>query len=80
MKEKNECIDVLKNLCGYVDNDLSGKCCEEIEKHLRECESCRSEFENMEEVLNLCRKSRESLTKEEKKRIMENVFNRIEKE
>ncbi|HAV92383.1 TPA: hypothetical protein DCW38_04295 [candidate division WOR-3 bacterium] len=80
MKESKKCLEILKNLCGYIDNELTGKCCEEIEAHLRECPECRGELKKMESILSLCKKSRESLTKTEKKRLKENIFNSIEKE
>lgn len=79
MKNK-ECLKTIKRLCGYMENDLSLECCEEIEKHLRECESCRGEYSKMENALTLCRKSREALSEEEKMIIKENIFKLIEKE
>jgi len=63
-----------------MDNELTGKCCEEIEAHLKECPECRGELEKMESILSLCKKSRENLTEEEKKVLKENILNSIEKE
>jgi len=80
MKNNKNCIDVLKNLCSYIDKELSGKCCEEIENHLKKCPKCQCELKKMESILSLCKKSRESMTDDEKKKIKENIFNLIEKE
>ncbi|MGE3062579.1 MAG: hypothetical protein AB7T10_03000 [bacterium] len=78
--KNRDCLSVIKNLCGYIDNDVNEACCVEIEKHLRECRECRDEYGRIKKALKLCRKSRESLSSEEKLKIKENILKLIEKE
>ncbi|MDD3803465.1 MAG: hypothetical protein PHW02_03640 [bacterium] len=80
MTENKDCITVIKKLCGYIDREESEVCCREIEKHLRECDSCRNEYDKMKEMFMLCKSSRENLSPEELSALKKNIFKLIEKE
>lgn len=41
MNEHANCQEVLASLSDYVDGSLSKALCEELERHLSECENCR---------------------------------------
>lgn len=41
MNEHEHCKDLLASLSDYVDGSLSKELCEELERHLSECENCR---------------------------------------
>ncbi len=41
MNEHAQCQELLASLSDYVDGNLSKEFCEELERHLSECENCR---------------------------------------
>lgn len=36
-----KCKDLLGSLSDYIDGDLEDQVCNEIERHMKECENCR---------------------------------------
>ncbi len=41
MNEHANCQELLASLSDYVDGSLSKELCDELERHLSECENCR---------------------------------------
>lgn len=69
-----------KHICDYMDGDISKDCCEKLEEHIKKCDKCRIEYSEIKRIADLCRKSRVTLQKNEKKMILKNIIDRINNE
>jgi len=54
-----KCSDFVGGLNEYIDGELEPELCEEIEKHLGECENCRIMVNTLKQTVSLCREGRE---------------------
>ncbi len=54
-KKSPQCRYVLDSLSEYVDGTLQDALCEEIERHLAECENCRVVVDTLEKMVYLVR-------------------------
>ena len=52
---KAQCLNILKNLSAYLDDDLSVSICSEIRKHLGACPNCEVFVESLRQTVTLCR-------------------------
>ncbi len=59
---REECILMFEKLSEYIDNELDGPTCEEIEKHAMDCIACKICLETLRKTVILC----QSLKQEEK--------------
>jgi len=53
MIEHNSCQDLLQGLSAYIDNEASMAICEEIERHLAECDNCRIMMDTLRKTISL---------------------------
>ncbi len=53
------CQALLGSLCDYIDGCLSDELCQEIERHLDECEDCRIVVDTLHKTIYLYQKSAE---------------------
>ncbi len=53
MVEHNSCQDLLQGLSAYIDNEASEAICEEIERHLAECDNCRIMLDTLRKTISL---------------------------
>jgi len=53
-----KCHDYISGLNDYLDGDMSADLCEEIEKHLGECENCRIMVDTLKQTVVLCREGK----------------------
>lgn len=49
------CEKVLKQLCDELAEDVHSELCNELKKHLQECEDCRRQMQAMRNVVDLFR-------------------------
>ena len=49
------CRELLKRCSAYLEGELDGACCEEMEKHLETCSSCRAMLTEMKWTIELCK-------------------------
>ena len=49
------CHDLLKTLSDYVDGELDPSLCQEIEKHMAECERCHIVIDTLRKTVELYR-------------------------
>jgi anti-sigma factor RsiW len=55
MMDKHECQHLLGQLSDYVDGELEQTMCEEIERHLAECQNCRVVVDTLGKTVALYR-------------------------
>ena len=53
MKVKR-CEEILELLSLYIDNELDDVTAKAVEKHIESCSSCRSELEQLREIVKMC--------------------------
>ena len=53
------CNEQIESICAYVDGEADSKLCQEIEKHLEECENCRIMVDTLKQTVVLCREGKE---------------------
>jgi len=58
-KDHYNCQALLGNLSDYVDGCLSDELCQEIDRHLNECEDCRIVVDTLHKTIYLYQKSAE---------------------
>ncbi|MEE4178227.1 MAG: zf-HC2 domain-containing protein [Bacteroides sp.] len=58
MKHEHElgCEDIIKSLNAYVDGELDGAVCSEIEAHLNACSNCRIVVNTLKKTIEICQK------------------------
>ncbi len=49
----DECKTLLSELSDYIDGDLGQAMCDEIERHLAECENCRVVVDTLRKTVEL---------------------------
>jgi predicted anti-sigma-YlaC factor YlaD len=58
-KDHAHCQSLLGNLSDYVDGCLSEELCEEIDRHLNECQDCRVVVDTLHKTSYLYKKTAE---------------------
>ena len=53
MKEHKECRYLLDSLSDYIDGSLSSELCDEIERHMTNCEDCRIVVDSIRKTIYL---------------------------
>jgi len=53
-----KCAEYIGGLNDYLDGEVSPELCEEIEKHVGECENCRIMVDTLRQTVSLCREGR----------------------
>ena len=51
---KGRCLNILKQLSAYLDNDLSADVCAEIRTHIGACPNCEVFVESLRQTIRLC--------------------------
>jgi anti-sigma factor RsiW len=50
-----QCRELLKRCSAYLEGDLDGACCEEMQKHMQTCSRCREMLAEMKWTIELCK-------------------------
>jgi anti-sigma factor (TIGR02949 family) len=50
-----KCEELLGSLSAYIDGDLGAELCQELEKHLSECDNCRVVLNTTKRTIELVR-------------------------
>ena len=53
-----KCLNYIEDLSDYLDGDLDSGLCDEIDKHIGQCENCRIMVDTMKQTVTLCREGR----------------------
>ena len=53
MKEHKECRYLLDSLSDFIDGTLSSQLCNEIERHMADCENCRIVVDSLRKTIYL---------------------------
>jgi anti-sigma factor RsiW len=49
------CLNILRQLSAYIDNELPSKICDELRKHLGACPNCETFVASLRKAVDLCR-------------------------
>lgn len=52
------CHKYIEDLNSFLDGDLDDELCQEIEKHIGQCNNCRIMVDTMRQTVSLCREGR----------------------
>ena len=52
---KGHCLNILRQLSDYLDEELSRSVCAEIRRHLGSCPNCEVFVKSLRETVSLCR-------------------------
>jgi anti-sigma factor RsiW len=53
VKDHNECRYLLDSLSDFIDDALSSELCDEIERHMADCENCRIVVDSLRKTIYL---------------------------
>ncbi len=53
--ESGHCLDILRQLSAYIDDELPSKICEELRRHLGACPNCEEFVASLRNTVTLCR-------------------------
>lgn len=53
--EKSRCLNILRQLSAYIDDELAGDICHEIRRHLGACPNCEVFVSSLRQTVSLCR-------------------------
>jgi anti-sigma factor RsiW len=59
MTHNENCRNLLSSLSEYVDGNLAGNLCEELERHLADCENCRIVVDTLRKTVYLVHTNKE---------------------
>ncbi len=75
-----KCNKQIQHICDYVDGELDGALCAELEAHLKECRNCRLMVDSLKQTVVLCREGKpEPLPKELEAKLNDALRRRWEK-
>ncbi len=57
--EHVNCKALLGSLCDYLDGTLSAEICQEIDKHISECDNCRIVVDTLHKTISLYQQTSE---------------------
>jgi predicted anti-sigma-YlaC factor YlaD len=58
--EHKDCSRLLSSLSGYIDGAVSKEICDEIERHVSDCEDCRIVIDTLKKTIYLYHETAES--------------------
>lgn len=72
---KTHCLNILRQLSAYLDDDLDGSVCDEIRRHLGACPNCETFVDSLKQTVSLCRHSpTPPLSSSEKARLRQRIL------
>jgi anti-sigma factor RsiW len=73
------CSKLLEQFSAYLEDDLKGDCCKQLEAHLAACPECFESLEQFRQLLGRCSEARSSdsqtVSGSLRKRILEKIRN-----
>lgn len=54
-----KCEEYIGGLADYIDGEIDPALCEEIERHIGQCNNCRIMVDTMRQTVRLCRDGRQ---------------------
>jgi anti-sigma factor RsiW len=52
---EGQCVDLLRQLSAYIDDELPSDICREIRRHLGACPNCEVFIASLQQTVTLCR-------------------------
>jgi anti-sigma factor (TIGR02949 family) len=75
MEKHHHCKDFVNSISSYVDGDLSDELCQELDKHLSECENCRIVVNTLKKTIDIYHQQAE--TEKVPQDVKERLFYRL---
>jgi len=75
MKQHLHCKEFVNTISSYVDGDLSDELCQELDKHLSECENCRIVVNTLKKTIDIYHQQAE--TEKTPEDVKERLFYRL---
>lgn len=69
-----KCHDYISGLNDYLDGAIDPELCEEIEKHIGQCENCRIMVDTLKQTVTLCREGRPEKLPEKLEKKLNNML------
>ena len=76
--DHEDCSYLLGSLSEYVDGTLGDQICEEIERHVADCEDCRVVIDTLEKTIYLYRATAEMEPPSVPKDVKERLYKRLD--
>ncbi len=54
-----KCEDFISGLADFIDGEMPSELCDEIEKHIGQCNNCRIMVDTMRQTVHLCREGKQ---------------------
>ena len=76
--EKGRCLDILRQLSAFIDDELTADICDEIRQHLGACPNCEDFVASLRQTVALCRhQPTPTLSPEERPRMRARILNTV---
>ena len=76
--EKGRCLDILRQLSAFIDDELTTDICAEIRQHLGACPNCEDFVASLRQTVALCRhQPAPSLSPEDRARMRARILNTV---
>ncbi len=62
MKKSHNCGSLLESVSDYVDGELGNALCEEIERHMADCNNCRIVVDTFKKTISLYQETSKKTT------------------
>ena len=53
--DRDHCVDLLRQLSAFIDDELPADICQEIRRHLGACPNCEVFIASLQQTVTLCR-------------------------
>jgi len=73
---ERKCCNLLGALSDYIDGELADDLCEELERHMQQCENCQIVYNTLQKTIDLYQHSSEEETMPED--VRGRLFKRLE--
>ncbi len=78
-RKKLSCKEIFSSLSLYLDKELNDSLCEEINRHMRKCNSCKAFLNSLSKTAELCKKFKpKEITKIQKVDLNKALENELE--
>ena len=72
---KGRCLNILRQLSAYIDDELAGDICNEIRRHLGSCPNCEVFVSSLRQTVSLCRsRPSPSLSTDDRAMMRQNIL------
>jgi anti-sigma factor RsiW len=72
---ERRCLDILRQLSAYIDDELAENICTELRRHVGACPNCEEFINSLRDTVTLCRHHQTPpLTSQDRARLRHNIL------